>query len=854
MQDPNAYYAAQPPPEGMQMYIGDDGNPYYYYYQPDATTGGTNAVTDDYDSEQNPMSEFYAAAAQGAAAQRAAAESAPLIPPGPAVEAAQEAGVPISAVAETLLRTYEFEDWTPESNGWIVDVITELFFSLGFRIYLSFLMLCAGCVIFFLCISYTFSTLYRLFDPPYVSGAGTMYQSLAYFAVFFVQSFTTVAVFCTWMDMVKGIWGSTRKSTSFWGFSHEAFSKKKPPYFVHLLIMGFSTAFPLAWAAIETIAELRSVLLVASSFFYISVVVVMWYVAFCFGWFFWRALVEKRSAYARRFKSDDLREQRIINRGQVEKHVKGNWYYSESALEEYGLERKTISWSAPVFIIGLVPLFSIVTSVVREARSDLPNNGWVAIGVIFISVLLLLYQMVVSKNHAHRTVFFSMALIILLLVLGLAGCGVSGNGSLFAILFILIIASHGMLLRKRQHALTRKEVCALMQIAIDKEEEEERRENRWDTYMCCCRNALIASIQWLDIKTLFGYRHPKVREFEKKIVIERPALRSDYKVLLLWWLTVFVCYIFVVGIGHTMKRQWGSIASKTNVPYVVPGNSSIPVCRLQINTGNASTSPLSLTDLAMLSAMQYSFGENAAFNFATWFNQYTHLVQEYPQHLVTSFEMLASGNYIPFSVYRDSVTDMRIIVFAQQTIGAQLLQAIDYWGEVLALQVAGVVGPVISEWSLKDRRAFIRGAKFFKAGLDGGFDPLDKVMEYIARLSIPKEKIFLVGDGFNGGYAKIVGDRLGISSVSFSAPGTTLVADSTSISTQAATSVVRAEVSVMGSLMEIIDPQSSVVDNHFSLGCRSETGNSLVQCGDISFVVKELLRICGDAYGRGITV
>jgi hypothetical protein len=845
--DPQAYYDPNVNYENLQSYVGEDGNTYYYYYQPEEGNG----VTDEYDSEQNPMQEFYAAAADGGA--NSASEGYQHDDGNVMAERGTGGAVPptlesgLSDVAATLVRTYEYEDYAPPSNGWVIDVIVEAFLSLANRLYLSLLMGCAGAVIFTLCISYSYACLYRAMEPPN-STADPFWQSMAYVAIFITLSIVITAVFCTFMDMLRCVWGTTRQSTSFWGFSHQSLGKEKPPFVIYLVILLATTALPIAWGFLEVIIDGKSVLSIASIYFYIAIVVMMWLIAFCFAWFYWTSMIEKRRAYARRFLSDDLREKRIVSNGQAFKKVKSNWYYSESALEEYGLDKKITEWSAPVWIIGLVPIFSTLAAIARVTRSGNPNTAWIAIGIIFISIMLLMFQMTTSKNHAHRTVFINLFLILLLFVLGLIGCGVASSGPMFAVLFILCAASQGLLLRKRQHSLTRKEVCALLKIAIDRDEEEERKEERWDTYMCCCRNTIMAAIQWLDIKTIFGFRHPKVREFEKRIVIENPTLRADYKVLLVWWVTLFGCICFVLGIHNRMSDTFDSpIAAAATTGGIL--STAPPVCLRTYD--NNSSKPLRIVDLALLSTLGRTTGEVADLTFAQWFYQYGSFVREFPAHPASTKELLGTGSTVPFTVYRNVNTNFRVIVLQQQLYGSQMLQAMDYWGEEVALQIAGVLAPLVASWSITERSKFIRGARFFKDALNQEFDLLSPASAWItSSSSYASKNMVIVGEGYNGGYAKLLGKRLGISSVSFNAPGvSSMFKEDVIASTSSSTST---SVDLAGYILSLVDLHAAnEVDERFSLTCGSA---SSIQCSSIVRLTKRLIETCGDVYGRGISV
>lgn len=754
--------------------------------------------------------------------------------------------LPQEAVAKTLMRTYEFEDWQPVSNGWLADTCTEMFFSLAFRLYFTAVFGATGVLIFLLLLSYIFATLYRLFDPP-KSDVSSTWQGIAYFVIFLSQSMVSTAIICTWMDMLKGFWGITPDDTRIWGLHHRNWTQERPPFAIHGAIVFFTMFFPFIWACIETIATGKSVLFVAQQTFYISMMVMAWFVAFAYILNFFNSMKEKREAYKNRFGVDDIPADRVVHaNGQSTKRAKRSWYYSESSLEEYGLDKRTLGLAPIAFAMGLIPLFSIYTAYSRDHVSTIPNSDWVALIVVFVAVMMFLYQLLASKNHSHRASLVTLFLIVLFFILGLVGCGVSVNGSLFGVLIFFLFASQALLLRKRNHQLTRKEVCKLMNVALERVEEEEKKDEQFDTYLFFCRKTFFAALFCFDIKTLFGYRHPTVREYEKAEAIKRPTLRSDIKVLMVFWLSIFFCMIFIVGIGRAIdvKTSDQHLQAGRSSTAIVGDQPSLSVCQLRFGTNGSS---FSIYDATLLATLGYDVAVSVEKAYATWFYDRTTLVREYPNALPSTYELLTAPTKMRFTAYRDRLTGFRIIVLHAPPAGINVMRALDEWGDALAVQFASILSPTMIAWPEESKREFVRGSGFFRQAL-GKANPLEEVEQYIqAQLSngVTVEQFLLVGDGFAGGYAKLLSARIGgLAYVALNAPGVELTLTD---SPKALSNGV--DVSLDGALLSLID-QPKAQSSRMQLVCPSDL--SMHGCSHIYTLATAVLSACGDSRGRSL--
>ena len=882
--------ALQPPPAedtsgydngGQDGYIYDPQQQYYY------------DGYDQYDETQHPMQEFYyqqqggpsqggqqqlvggqqqqyypgtPTSQQGSVKplpgqqqQQVVVDSMDVLPPDQQQHLVQDMppeDLTANPQAVQLMRTYEFEDWTPPTNGWFADICTETFFSLAFRLHFLFFHYCAGVIIFVLSINYIFATLYRLFQPP-DDTVSHVWQSLSYFSIFFVQSFTTVAVYCAGLDMTKAFLRAKRTDWCLFGMSHTSFTKERPPFFIHFTIVGITTIFPFLWAVIQTIAEAQTFFFIAQQYFYIAVVVHMWVVAICFVWFYWLALREKHRAYGRRQKVDDLPEQTVVQSTRngtsaVTTRIKKSWYHSDVVLEEYGLESRTIAWSCIVFFAGAIPLFSIYVSIARQTRDDTPDSSWVAIGLIFITLLLFLQQFATKKRKPYRAAFLSIFLIILLLVLGLIGCGVAASGKLFGVLIICAIACQAMLLRKRSHQLTRKEICALMNVALDREMEEVKNESRWDTYLCCCRNTLYTYIGCCDVRTYFGYRHPAVREREKQLAVERILLRTDQKVLTCFWFFISLFLVIILGIENSTFHNWqGQVSTRTNVA-IPQASSPLPFCSLVYNA-NGSVQFRTM-DLALLTALGYTYGSQGDKDFAQWFSQSPNIIRSYPASLPVTQVQAIDGIKLKYSVYQDVTNGFSVVVVSSSNRGLSFMRNLDRWGESISLQISEIMAPVVFAWPEAAKRSFVAGSSFLKQAY-GESDPLVDVSKFLSGKSsdIASGKLLLVGESWCGGYVKILAAQFSVPYVVFNSPGVSYLSSllnlHTNFASQGSASANGVQISAERSMTTLIDKNwdSSAL---YLVPCSESVGAHT--CGSIEQLVASISSSCGDAYGRGL--
>jgi hypothetical protein len=400
-----------------------------------------------------------------------------------------------------------------------------------------------------------------------------------------------------------------------------------------------------------------------------------------------------------------------------------------------------------------------------------------------------------------------------------------------------------MLLRKRQHSLTRKEICALLDIAYDKDMQQERNEKLWDTYLCCCRNTCFRYIRCFDVKTYFGYRHPVVREHEKRLHMSRVSLRSDQKVLLILWVIMAIMYVFILGIGNSMAHRWTSpIASASNAP-IFGSSTWSPVCSLSFNSnGNV---PLHAYDLALLAALGDTFGANADQDLATWFGQYATFSRVYPTSLPATLNDLTSGVQLSLTDYSDSSSNFHVVVVRSSLLGTNLLRVLDTWGESIAFQIATLFGPLIALWPATAKENFIAGMRFLKS-IYGDGSPTLAVESYVADLMSTTNRVLLLGYGFDGGYVKTIARQLGVRYVVFNPPGVKLKDGVQSGSNNNGTQILSTS-----SLQFLIDKEEDT-ELTYLLSCDSTL--SANQCGQVQYTLQQLLSMCGDPYGRTINV
>ncbi|KEG14385.1 hypothetical protein DQ04_00491050 [Trypanosoma grayi] len=735
---------------------------------------------------------------------------------------------------ENLIRSYEFEDWEPQSYNWLADIVLEVFFSLGFRLYFTFMLYCTAAMLFALSLNWTFQVLFRMYVPPSIDEYKHL-MTLSFLVTFFLLSFTLVTVFCTLGDMLKGLWNAKREDTVFWGMSHS--SRKKPPYMIYFVIITATTIFPFLWGIIDASVNKQSLVFFAQTYAFIVIIVTAFMVAICYVWFYWLALRQKRIAFKHRMKRDEfiLWEKALSYRSS--RSTKKHWYHASTVLEEYGLDGKTLRWNAVVFTVGCVPLFGLYSAQTLTTYIGDPPVTWGAISSIALTSVFVVSWTAQFRTKAHWSVYVSMFFIALFLLLGMIGGAVSASKEAVIMNIALFIISHGMLTRKRRHALTRREQCALFQIALDPEIQHDLQRRKVDTYLLCCRNAILSGLKCFDVKTFFGYRHPEIVRAERKYAIDNVTIMTDQASLMYWWLIVMFAVAFVIALGNAMVYNFtGGIASRC--APMAPQNSMLPICEVRYNTNGSA--PLKMYDLALLSALSYTVAEEGDKDFVTWFSHLPSFFRRYPIHLPPSLNYATDGVAISFSDYVDSVSDYHFVTLNTNNRGLSLMRNMDEWGTSIAVQLAGAISPLINVWPERYRESFIYGADFLRRWFPHP-NVLKDVSVYIDGLITAgkKDRILLIGDGFNGGYVKILSSTYGLPFVAFNPPGTKY---------KIPFQLKGVQVSFARGLLSYID---SLEDTLETLYLQCDARYSSNRCSRIETTIETINASCGDPYGRG---
>lgn len=174
------------------------------------------------------------------------------------------------------------------------------------------------------------------------------------------------------------------------------------------------------------------------------------------------------------------------------------------------------------------------------------------------------------------------------------------------------------------------------------------------------------------------------------------------------------------------------------------------------------------------------------------------------------------------------------------------------WQEAAILQLLGAVGPYGS-WPVSVKRgfigviAFIERAFHVNAELSYATDTVAAVAALMAALPA-NFSTAVTGHSLGGGLATLVGQRLGLKSISFSGPGVQMSATKFGLPPQLELGL---PLTVMPAhdLVPLIDTQVGAVQ-----GVRCLGSDSPLDCHSIERTCCELRRACGDPYGRRLRV
>lgn len=746
----------------------------------------------------------------------------------------------VSPNARNMVRSYEYEDWEPQTFGWFADTVIDTFMCTAFRLYLSVLLYCAAIFIGAVGLNYSFAVLFRLFAPPDATKSGDL-QALGYLAMFFYVSFVIVSVLCALMDMARNLWSVKRNDVRFWGMSNAFFSKKKPPYIIYFCVIVVTVFLPLLWGIVEAGISKQSVLFVAQRYANVATLATVFVVFICYVFLYWRAVVYKRSAFKNRVERDDFRLREKAYKHNPSKMRKRHWYHALTVLEEFGMDGKTLRYNSIVFTVGLVPLFALYTAQTLSTFTGQPSVIWGAISSIALICVYIVAWLSLLHRKPQWSVYTSFTMDVVLFALGLAGSGAGGGVGAIGITIVAFVLCQGMVTRKRKHTLTRKEVCVALKIPYTPAPPKVTDGSaHFDTYLFCCRDVIINYLRCFNVKKHFGYTHPDIKAAQRQYSMNRIALRTDQKALLVWWLIVMFATAFSIGIGNAVQYRFDSTVA-INANVTVNGvNPSLALCSVVYNENGSA--PMKVYDLALLAALSYTYSTMGDADFATWFAQKPSLLRVFPEYLPPTLKFATNGIEIPFSDYVDLSTDFHFITLNSNSRGLAVFRDLDDWGESITLQVAGAVAPLFTIWPERYRRAFVVEGAFFKQWLPPS-RALDAVSAYVENLiqQGAKHRILLIGDQFNGGYAKLLSSEYNVSFVAFNPPGVKYKVPFLPDGVQ---------LSSVRSLWSYIDSLEDTSQT-FYMPCDDDLMSASL-CGRITTTLDYVLQQCGDEYGRSI--
>ncbi|KAH8614155.1 putative Uncharacterized protein family (UPF0227) [Trypanosoma vivax] len=789
-------YYYDPTTKQSYYYDPNDGN--YYYYTPAEEVAGAGAET---------------------------------VPAPEAAVGEQPAASPesVSALGNER-RTMDLEDWEPPMTSWFSGVVLSMFFSLGFRLYLLMLMYSAAILQFVVSLSWTFQVLYQLYSPARPSES-IIWRRIYLIVVFILLSVTVVTAHCTLWDMMKGLWHSQREQRSLWGMT--MFAKGNPPTVLYAFIIMLTTVAPFLWCLIEGVLEARPIVYLLGLYAFSSTMAIACLVFICYIWFYFLSVRRKLSAFGERAKLDDFSpHQRAVSNtpgGEVRKR----WYHTSVALEEYGLDEKTLRWNAVVFTMGCVPLFGLYSGVVLSTSTLHHGIIWGAVGSLSISLVYVVSWLTLLRTRSHWAIFLWAFLVISFLAVGVVSSALQGAGTGIGILLALLVASQGTFTRKRTFTLTRAERLAKLNIDTASGEQSAEHRGRHDMYLCCCPGTFMSVFRCFGVKKYFGYRHPDVARVERQFNLENITLRTDQRLLMCWWIVVTVSLAFVIGVGHTLAYNFaGEVAEISGLP-IIGSNPDLPLCATRFNTNGVAT--LKLYDLSLLSALSYTVGSASDIDFTTWFSFIPNFIRQHPLRPPPNVGYAANVPTVPFSDYVDLSSDFHIVTLNSNNWALSLLRNLDNWSSAISLQVAACLSPFVNTWPQQYKELFAYGISFFQRWLPHS-DPLDSVSNYLDDLidEGKKERILLLGHGFNGGYAKELSARFGLPFV---------VINPTNLQQSSLNNTMGRQLLTIGALFPMLGIALDTADT-IQLPCSSSY--SSISCSRIETTVDTLRELCGD--------
>jgi hypothetical protein len=217
-----------------------------------------------------------------------------------------------------------------QSGYWLVDIFSEAFFSLGFKMWACGLFLTTWVIALFYGLNLETACLYRMVAPP-DADSSLFWQTIAFASIFLVLSFFVTTVLHCQMSIVREVWQSSPGDTSLFGIS---VSTSQPPYFVHVILVLLFTVLPVFWAAILTLSTKRTAAYFVQFFLFCSVIVAYLTVLVIYAVMWVNSFRLKTKAYSNRESETEAAKKHAVKYGLNKKKKKRDETESESSSSE----------------------------------------------------------------------------------------------------------------------------------------------------------------------------------------------------------------------------------------------------------------------------------------------------------------------------------------------------------------------------------------------------------------------------------------------------------------------------------------------------------------------------------------
>jgi len=331
------------------------------------------------------------------------------------------------------------------------------------------------------------------------------------------------------------------------------------------------------------------------------------------------------------------------------------------------------------------------------------------------------------------------------------------------------------------------------------------------------------------------------------------VLTANMKITL-WYFAVFAVLMAISWTYMDVVKSLDStVADNSTLPQPHTGFGPYAVCEMKWN----DYMDFSVTDFALLSMLSYhSRVNNFDKDLAVWFGQNHSLQRMWPPERDNYNEpdpewnkKFASGTRAPVEFWDVQAKnwDTHVIIIKGDTSGSAWLRDLDIWSDAVLYQILSSLNPFWALWDHGKQVEFVSFLGFLKKMMITE-DFHDDIVAHIASLSTAtnRKKVILTGHGAAGGHARLLGQKLGLPSVTFGSPGTRWSAKRLDIPANLAVDDVG--VFTQRSLVPMVDRHVGFTQE---IHCDSSLSGS--DCSRVESIVCDLLRSCGDPYKRQIS-